>query len=616
MHDPADFDAFYAAARERLLLQTYALTGDLPAARGAVRDAFVAAWHHWRKVSRLEDPEAWVRPHAWSHAQRRHTARIWHRDKDLDDESRATLDALAKLSVNQRKVLLLSNLGSTSMSAMSREVGLPDEVAARELQSATSGFAVHRDVPSTAVRRHVEGLSTRTDTVRFPRATIIRRAGAARRRAHTSAGVLAVVAVLIGAGTLVGTTTGASPQLNGVSAHGAKTDRDREPEPLPHLDVDQLLTKEQLSPVVGDRRITKVNTGDNTQGNGINVACQRDRFADPAGVGALVRRFKMQGKPDLGALQTVELSNNEQAAKRAYRRTVAWFAGCRDIRAQLRQTHDVGGVGDEASLLVLRTWNDPVTTYTVGVARTGSLTNTVVRRLADDSEPKIKPMVRLLGSSVTDLCQHEDAGACTTTPKATPAPPPPARGAHGFLQVIDLPPITDVARPWLATRPIEPKVNAAATRCDNADFTVKPITFARTRSFVIPQAKLPNSFGLTETVGRFGGGKQARNFVAAIRDRMAGCDDKDLATTLNQVHHEESKRSDLSIWRVTTEVSDEKTVEFLMAIARRKQVVLQLGFVPAPHHTMGEAAFQELTARAMERVDTLPMPGKKAPGRN
>ena len=79
-----EFDAFYKDARSRLLLQTYALTGDLPAARSAVRDSFIVAWHHWRKVSRQDDPEVWVRPYAWTHAQRRHTARIWHRDKSLD----------------------------------------------------------------------------------------------------------------------------------------------------------------------------------------------------------------------------------------------------------------------------------------------------------------------------------------------------------------------------------------------------------------------------------------------------------------------------------------------------------------------------------------------------
>ena len=50
-----------------------ALTGDLPASRAAVRDSFVLASHHWRKISRLEDPETWARAHAWAHAQRRHS---------------------------------------------------------------------------------------------------------------------------------------------------------------------------------------------------------------------------------------------------------------------------------------------------------------------------------------------------------------------------------------------------------------------------------------------------------------------------------------------------------------------------------------------------------------
>ena len=62
MRHPDEFDAFYKDARTRLLLQTYALTGDLPASRAAVRDSFVVTWHHWRKVSRLDDPEAWARP--------------------------------------------------------------------------------------------------------------------------------------------------------------------------------------------------------------------------------------------------------------------------------------------------------------------------------------------------------------------------------------------------------------------------------------------------------------------------------------------------------------------------------------------------------------------------
>ena len=63
--DGRDFEEFYLASRRRLVLETYALTGDLLASRGAVRDAFVAARQHWRKVGRLTDPEEWVRPRAW-----------------------------------------------------------------------------------------------------------------------------------------------------------------------------------------------------------------------------------------------------------------------------------------------------------------------------------------------------------------------------------------------------------------------------------------------------------------------------------------------------------------------------------------------------------------------
>ncbi len=154
MRAPDDFDAFYKDARSRLLLQAYALTGDLPASRSAVRDAFIVAWHHWRKVSRLDDPESSVRPHAWAHAQRRHTARVWHRDKSLDPDVRATLDALGKLSITQRKVLLLTLLTTGSMADIARELGLPRDDAERELQTATARYAMARDIAVHRCPRH------------------------------------------------------------------------------------------------------------------------------------------------------------------------------------------------------------------------------------------------------------------------------------------------------------------------------------------------------------------------------------------------------------------------------------------------------------------------------
>src|SRR5690242_11675544 len=98
-----DFDAFYRDARSRLLLQTYALTGDLRASTAAVRHGFVVAWHHWGKWSRAEDPERAVRPLCWRLAQRRHTGRLWRRDKSLGPDGTATLEALGKLSLIERR---------------------------------------------------------------------------------------------------------------------------------------------------------------------------------------------------------------------------------------------------------------------------------------------------------------------------------------------------------------------------------------------------------------------------------------------------------------------------------------------------------------------------------
>ncbi len=43
-----------------------------------------------------------------------------------------------------------------------------------------------------------------------------------------------------------------------------------------------------------------------------------------------------------------------------------------------------------------------------------------------------------------------------------------------------------------------------------------------------------------------------------------------------------------------------------MAIGRRDNVVVQVGFVPVPGHTMGSADFTALAERALDRIANLP----------
>ena len=253
MSDAEQFDVFYADARDRLLVQAFALTGDLPASRGAVRDSFIAAWHRWPKLRRLDDPESWVRPHVLTHAQRRHTARIFHRDRRLDPELRATLDALHKLSLVSRKALVLADLAAASEQERAREIGLPLDDAERRLLEARVQFVDHREVPATEIRPTLQRLAEHCADQRWPRATIIRRAGAARRRTHALAGAVLVTATLVVSGFVVADTHGVRPTLESARDRIMSVPGRVRPDPRPSADAvttEALLTKAQVSRAV------------------------------------------------------------------------------------------------------------------------------------------------------------------------------------------------------------------------------------------------------------------------------------------------------------------------------------------------------------------------------
>ena len=176
------FDSFYRATRRRVLHQAFALTGDLPAAQSAVRDAYVGAWQHWRKVSRLDDPLDWVRPRAWQLAQRRHTARIWHRNKGLSEEHKAVLDALAKLPGAQRRVLLLTDVADLDVTHAARELGVTRDVAEQNQRQARVGVATALGVEPEVAGARLVGLDQLLEHATLPRGPIVRRAGRKRRQ--------------------------------------------------------------------------------------------------------------------------------------------------------------------------------------------------------------------------------------------------------------------------------------------------------------------------------------------------------------------------------------------------------------------------------------------------
>lgn len=615
MNDADLFDLFYKDTRTGLLLQTYALTGDLTASRAAVRDAFVVAWHHWRKVQRLDDPESTVRPHAWQYAQRRHTARIWHREKGVPAAAAATLEALSRLTVTQRKALLLTSLAGLELPQAAREIGLPREEAERELQGALEAFVAARGLRAAA-DGGAEGLAPLrpvVEGVRWPRATIVRRAGSRRRRVHTTVGAAAAVAAVLVSGTLVTDAAGVRADLDRDAVPPASSPSSQAPPTREiSLTADELIGQQQLRSATGRRTWATRSTTTNDEGNGLVVPCQQERYADPRGVATWERSFRSQEdrQPLLEAVQTAELSRTDQAAGRAFTTARDWYGACAEERTQLLGTTRVTGLGDQAMIFAVRSWNAPVTTSVIGVARTGALVTTTATRLQSDDEPDLAAVQRLLSAAVSRLCGLPEGGACVGGAGLQPAAPLPVGPAPGLLSEIDLPPVSNVARPWVGTEPRQARTNPAATRCEQASFTgrYRGATWrdAATRTFLVPEARLPDEFGITETAGVLPA-RQARAFVAEVRERLAGCEETDdgLGTEVEQVATRDEGETSLSAWNVTVQVSDERSVTFRMAILRRGTAVAQLTFVPAQDVSMPREAFLALADRALERLPRL-----------
>jgi DNA-directed RNA polymerase specialized sigma24 family protein len=603
--DHESFETFYKNVRSGLLLQTYALTGDLHASEKAVRDAMVVGWHHWRKVERLEDPEEYVRPLAWTRALRRSQTRWWSRMKGLDPDVANTLDALAKLSVTQRRVLLLSHLTSLPLEGIAREVGISRPITERELQTATAQFTVHRNVESHEIRSALEALGPQVEDVRWPRPSIITRAGSARRRSHTAFGAAVAVAAVIVSGSVVTDAAGVRPSLEAKGVlHGELPDAPETNRPGPQvqqLTPESLLTADQVGLSL-EGAWTQGQTSGNTQGDGIAFTCQNGRYADPAGLGALLRTFKQD---DVSVGQYVEVSADDDAGKETYRTTARWYAGCLAPRVQLLSTQQVKNVGDDAMLFVLRDWTDPTNVQVVGVARTGSVTTTTSLTRPGPKTPPVEASAALLAAAVDDLCGLPGGNECADEPRLKTVTPMATGPDPSMLSEVDLPPVAKVALPWVGTEPGPADENLAATRCEEADFA--PDSRNATRSFLIPGANLPPEFGLTQTVAALPI-KKAEAFVDDVRSKLASCPDRNLGTDVVELEKSSDGDRELTVWRLTVEVSEERTVTFLMGIIRNGTAVCQLTFIPTEDVVMGGDPFVTLAMRAQERLVRLGRP--------
>lgn len=147
-----DVDALYAASYRRLVVQMFALCGDLADAEDAVQEAFVTAIRKQRAVAAVGNPEAWLRTVAvnrlrggWRHALvvRRYEVKVPgpQADVEVGPEHVAIVRALARLDEQQRQVVVLHHLADLGVSQIAAELGIPEGTVKSRLSRARERLA-------------------------------------------------------------------------------------------------------------------------------------------------------------------------------------------------------------------------------------------------------------------------------------------------------------------------------------------------------------------------------------------------------------------------------------------------------------------------------------------
>lgn len=141
MRDAEDFDTFYATSSRRVLAHVTMMVGSQAEAEDSVAEAYLRAWNRWHKISRYENPEAWVRQVAYRHAVstwRKAVNRLHAHRRDTTDrhvsavspdhvapDHVAIVAALRRLPARQRRVIVLHHLADLSVAEIQRETGHP-----------------------------------------------------------------------------------------------------------------------------------------------------------------------------------------------------------------------------------------------------------------------------------------------------------------------------------------------------------------------------------------------------------------------------------------------------------------------------------------------------------
>ena len=152
MRGKLELDELYDASYRRLVVQLYAICGDLADAEDAVQEAFVSAIRKQRELRGVMNLEAWVRTAAlnrlrsgWRHASvvRKYQPRVPGPQLPIEagPDRVAIVTALAQVDRDHREVVVLHYLADLDIAEVAAELGIPEGTVKSRLSRARARLA-------------------------------------------------------------------------------------------------------------------------------------------------------------------------------------------------------------------------------------------------------------------------------------------------------------------------------------------------------------------------------------------------------------------------------------------------------------------------------------------
>ncbi|MBX6748317.1 MAG: SigE family RNA polymerase sigma factor [Micromonosporaceae bacterium] len=157
----ADLNELYEAHSTRFVAQLYAYTRDLALAEDLVQEAFVRLVSRWSRISKYDDPVAWVRRVAWNLAtsdwrrnRRAQRLSVRLREEPVPEPSpdRVVLvRALATLPPVQRRVVVMFYLADMSLADIAELEQVSENTIKQRLHRGRTALAAALKEPRSEV---------------------------------------------------------------------------------------------------------------------------------------------------------------------------------------------------------------------------------------------------------------------------------------------------------------------------------------------------------------------------------------------------------------------------------------------------------------------------------